>query len=203
MLDRQHTQSIFENKPLNISPMAYVSLDQFHDGATISLATDDKTLIDHQVSCYAQALERAEDLYRSVRFAGQISRFLSWLFHQPAHLMDVSEIVPDENVPYHLSGWKYVPISRISVSETCNHDFDFAFNPLNDQNRTRWINIAALYFLGVELPPVDLLQVDNTYIVRDGHYRISAARALGQDNIDACVTKLHYPSKKPLGNRSN
>ncbi len=38
------------------------------------------------------------------------------------------------------------------------------------------------------LPPVDLIQLGDTYFVRDGHHRISVARALGYAYIDANVT---------------
>jgi ParB-like chromosome segregation protein Spo0J len=41
---------------------------------------------------------------------------------------------------------------------------------------------------GVTLPPVELIQVGDTYFVVDGHHRISAARALKVDHIDATVT---------------
>lgn len=192
MLDQQHTPIIYENKPLNISPMAYVSLDQFPDGATIYLNTDDNTLIDHQISCYSQALQHAETFYRSVRFAGQVSRFLSWLSHQPAHLMDASEIINGEIIAYNFLGMKSVPINHIIASEKRFKDFDSAFDPLNDRDWNRWIDIAALMFLGIELPPVDLFQIDKNYIVHDGHNRISVARTLGQDSIAAFVTHLKF-----------
>jgi hypothetical protein len=38
------------------------------------------------------------------------------------------------------------------------------------------------------LPPVVLVQVGDVYFVRDGHHRISVARALGQLDIEAEVT---------------
>lgn len=144
------------------------------------------------VSRQSQALQRAGALYRTMRFAGQISRFLSWLFHQSEHLMDASQILSDEILAYRFSGLKFVSINRILASETCTHDFDLAFNPLNDRNRTRWINIAAITLLGARLPPVDLIHVQDTYIVRDGHLRISVAGALGQENIAAYV--IHVPN---------
>lgn len=204
MIDQQPIQMIHANKSSYLSPNGFFSLDTYPGGNTdtISIATDQNTLIDRQISCYSQALQRAEALYRSVCFAGQISRFLSWLFHQPAHLMDASEIIPDEISAYHFSGLSAVSISRIIASVRYIDDFDFAFCPLNDKNRTRWINLAALTFLGVEPPAVDLLQIDNIYIVCAGHPSISIARALGQENIDAYVTKLQYPSKGTFGNRS-
>jgi hypothetical protein len=37
------------------------------------------------------------------------------------------------------------------------------------------------------LPPVALIQVGDYYFVRDGHHRISVARALGQQVIEATV----------------
>jgi len=42
--------------------------------------------------------------------------------------------------------------------------------------------------MGVTLPLVDLVQVGDVYFVRDGHHRISVARAFGQESIDAQVT---------------
>ena len=37
-------------------------------------------------------------------------------------------------------------------------------------------------------PPVDLIKIGDAYAVRGGHHRISGAKALGQDFIDAQVT---------------
>jgi hypothetical protein len=55
-------------------------------------------------------------------------------------------------------------------------------------DEARWVNIATAILQGEFLPPVDLIRVGETYFVRDGHHRISAARALGQKEIDAVVT---------------
>jgi hypothetical protein len=41
---------------------------------------------------------------------------------------------------------------------------------------------------GAHLPPVELTRVGGTYFVRDGHHRISVARATGQDYIEADVS---------------
>ena len=43
------------------------------------------------------------------------------------------------------------------------------------------------------LEPVELIQVDDSYFVKDGHHRISVARALGQSAIDAEVTIWKLP----------
>ncbi len=80
-----------------------------------------------------------------------------------------------------------VPLARIVGSEGRVGDFDNAFNPLNDNTRDRWINIAVARRRGDSLPPVELIQVGGDYYVRDGHHRISVARAAGQREIEARV----------------
>ncbi|NMC53097.1 MAG: ParB N-terminal domain-containing protein, partial [Chloroflexi bacterium] len=54
--------------------------------------------------------------------------------------------------------------------------------------RERWTRIGMLMMMGEPLPAVELIQVGDEYYVRDGHHRISAARALGYRHIDAVVT---------------
>jgi hypothetical protein len=44
------------------------------------------------------------------------------------------------------------------------------------------------HLAGDPLPPVELIQVGSVYFVRDGHHRISVARAMGQQEIEAVVT---------------
>jgi hypothetical protein len=73
-----------------------------------------------------------------------------------------------------------------SVSRTSAIDRDF--NPLQDHHRGRWPRVAAARDQDKVLPPVVLVQVGKVYFVRDGHHRISVARALGQLDIEAEVT---------------
>jgi hypothetical protein len=42
--------------------------------------------------------------------------------------------------------------------------------------------------MDVPLPPVSLIQVGDRFYVRDGHHRVSVARALGQQYIEADIT---------------
>jgi hypothetical protein len=66
-------------------------------------------------------------------------------------------------------------------------DFDSAFNPLTAHTRDRWIGIAVARRQGTVLPPVELIQVGDVYYVRDGHHRISVAKAEGQAEIEARI----------------
>jgi hypothetical protein len=85
-------------------------------------------------------------------------------------------------------GLRTVPLHEIAGSEGRSRDFDAQFRPLRTHNKDRWAGIAAARFLGITLPPVELVQVGQRYYVRDGNHRISVALALGQAAIDAQVT---------------
>jgi hypothetical protein len=62
---------------------------------------------------------------------------------------------------------------------------------------SRWLRVAAARDQGKVLPPVVLVQVGDVYFVRDGHHRISVARALGQLDIEAEVTVWHLSGPLP------
>jgi len=52
------------------------------------------------------------------------------------------------------------------------------------------VDIDALQYRNVVLPPVQLYEMGGIYFVRDGNHRVSVARAMGQEFIDAEVTSL-------------
>lgn len=80
-----------------------------------------------------------------------------------------------------------IPIEKIVGSQGRSHDFDREFAPLHDHMRERWVSLAAIWYEGRALPPVELVQLDNGYYISDGHHRVSAARAFGEHTIEASV----------------
>jgi hypothetical protein len=94
----------------------------------------------------------------------------------------------------HYVGMQSVPVERIRGSEGRSRDFDAEFNPLAAHNDDRWISLATAVRRGATLPPVELFQVGESYFVRDGHHRISIARSLGQQAIDAEVIRWEVES---------
>lgn len=86
------------------------------------------------------------------------------------------------------AGIQIIPLSRITGTENRSDEFDGDFYPLSDHLEDRWVNVAIAQIRDIKLPPVELIQVGDDYFVRDGHHRISVARAFGQDAIDAEVT---------------
>jgi hypothetical protein len=73
-----------------------------------------------------------------------------------------------------------VSSDQIYGSESRVQDFNADINPLQDYTMGRWLSIATAMHRGLELPPVILIQIGELYFVRDGHHRISVARAQGQ-----------------------
>jgi hypothetical protein len=64
--------------------------------------------------------------------------------------------------------------------------FDSSFRPA-PAARTRWQRIWIAENRGTVLPPISVVRVGDTYAVRDGHHRVSVAKARGALTIDATV----------------
>jgi len=90
----------------------------------------------------------------------------------------------------HYAGIKTVRINQIRGSEGRTEDFNAKFKPLQVRSKGRWISIAKAQLTDQALPLVELIQIGETYYVRDGHHRISVAQALGQESIEAEVTVM-------------
>jgi ParB-like chromosome segregation protein Spo0J len=73
--------------------------------------------------------------------------------------------------------------------------FDREFRP-PEFSRGRWTLMFRAARRGVQLPPISVYRVAGQHFVRDGHHRVSVARALGADAIDAEVTELE-PASPP------
>ena len=64
--------------------------------------------------------------------------------------------------------------------------FDGEFRPRSIV-RDRWERLWLAEHRGVALPPISVVRVRDGYAVRDGHHRVSVARARGALTIDAAV----------------
>ena len=116
-------------------------------------------------------------------------RLWSALRRRPARLLDLAAIVHAHLIRgEHFAGRQTVPISQIRGSEGRRDAFTAAFNPRQTHTAERWRQVARAWLDGIELAPVELIQVGEVYFVRDGHHRISVATTFGQREIDAVVT---------------
>ena len=110
---------------------------------------------------------------------------------------DVGLILPFEEVVDALGvlgredqGLKIVPLEAIVGTVDRAADFDRGFRPTSPRLRSRWERIAAAQRRGEALPPISLYLVGDLYFVRDGHHRVSVAKSLGRNDIDAYVTEI-------------
>ncbi len=138
-------------------------------------------------------LDAQHDFQRARRRA-TIAKLVARLRGEPN---DVGVVLPYEEVIAALGfvserrvGLTVVPLDAIVGSVDRSRDYDRRFRPTSGRTRGRWEQIAAAARRGESFPPVDLLRVGELYFVRDGHHRVSVARALGRTDIDAYVTEV-------------
>jgi hypothetical protein len=85
------------------------------------------------------------------------------------------------------------PITLDSIVGTTEPDkaraFDRSFRP-PQWSRGRWQLMWMARSRGTDLPPISVYRLGNHHYVRDGHHRVSVARALGESTIDADIVQL-------------
>jgi len=103
---------------------------------------------------------------------------------------DVALILPFEEVVDALgrvgesdAGLHTIPLDAIVGSVDRMRDFDRRFRPTTSRTRGRWERIAAARRRGEAMPPIDVFRIGHLHFVRDGHHRVSVARAQGLRKI--------------------
>lgn len=88
-------------------------------------------------------------------------------------------------------GVRVVSLDRIVGSVDKVREFDHRFRPTSGRHRERWERMALAARRGESFPPIDLYKLGDLYFVRDGHHRVSVARAQGLKSIEAFVTEVN------------
>jgi hypothetical protein len=86
-------------------------------------------------------------------------------------------------------GRREVPLAAINATLEPNRaeHFDREFRPAGP-TRSRWQSVWMAEQRGTLLPPIAVVRVGDAYAIRDGHHRVSVARARGAVTIDAIVS---------------
>jgi hypothetical protein len=123
-----------------------------------------------------------------------LSRLATRLRGEPS---DLNVILPFDEVVRALGrrgerrlGLKSIPLDSIVGTVDRGREFDRSFRPTSSKVRGRWERIAAAMRRGESMPPIDVYRIGDLHFVKDGHHRVSVARALGHDSIDAYVTEV-------------
>ena len=136
----------------------------------------------------------AQSDFSRIRRRQAVSRLARRLRREPD---DVNVILPFDEVVDAL-GWrserriglKVIPLDSIVGTVDRSRDFDRSFRPTSRRVRRRWEGIAEAIRRGKSMPPIDVYRIGDLHFVRDGHHRVSVARAMGLDTIDAYVTEV-------------
>jgi hypothetical protein len=136
------------------------------------------------------SMQRALNLFYRAYLKGRVQRWLHrWLTGQDSTIMDLSVVAQELNLHHRWSGGLHaIPLEQIMGSMGRTKDFDIDFAPLHQKSEGRWTNLALARFSGAVLPPIEVIQVNQVYFVKDGHHRVSVAKALGERYIEAEVT---------------
>jgi hypothetical protein len=122
------------------------------------------------------------------------SRLARRLRGQPG---DVHVILPFDEVIEALGrkgerriGLQTIPLDSIVGTVDRTREFDRSFRPTTRGVRRRWQRIAEAIRRGEAMPPIDVYRVGDMHFVRDGHHRVSVARQLSLEVIEAYVTEI-------------
>src|SRR5215210_6256379 len=87
-------------------------------------------------------------------------------------------------------GLRDVEVSKIVGSMGRHEDFDRGFMPTKASLAERWKRVDRAFHRGLDLPPVRLYKMGDSYFVEDGNHRVSVARYQGVEWIEAEVTEF-------------
>ena len=140
-----------------------------------------------------------DDFHRAKNRARIHSLFdkLTWKNPDLLSLYEVASIIKPKKETY--LGMKTIEIDKIIGSEGRYRDFSAAFLPKREMLRARWTSIDQARLTDVVLPPISVFALGGYYFVRDGNHRVSVARSMGVEFIDAEVVELDSEIKLEPG----
>lgn len=138
---------------------------------------------------YRKALED----FRRARSKAALQRFWAGIQGRSLDLLPYDEISTKlRAVSQADRGIKQVLLKDIVGSVNRLQDFDRNFLPLRDDDIHRWASVktAMTSPLAKGVPPVSLYQIGDAYFVLDGNHRVSIAKEMGMETIEAYVTEV-------------
>lgn len=89
------------------------------------------------------------------------------------------------------AGEQFIPVASIVGSvDGASQLFDRSFRPVSEQARARLGSVLVTMRQGEPLPPIEVYEWRGKYYILDGHHRVAAARAVGDDFISAHVIEV-------------
>ena len=146
--------------------------------------TDGKSQIE-----YSRALED----FREARAKARLQHLWAAVTGQSKELLRYDEITRKMHaVGLSSKGLHDVPVDAIVGSVNRYQDFDRNFLPLRDEDMERWARVKATMTSpgSAGLPPIRLYKIGEAYFVLDGNHRVSIAKQMGIESLEAYVTEI-------------
>jgi nucleotide-binding universal stress UspA family protein len=145
-----------------------------------------------QENAYGFSLARAD--FQRARQRASLQEVVSRLTGKSADLLSFEEV----RDKLHAVGTgvdrgvRNIPLDSIVGSVGRYTDFSRTFLPKNPSDEERWARVMTLVTnpAGGGLPPIEVIKLGEVYFVQDGHHRVSVARQLGAQTIEAYVNEI-------------
>ncbi|MCL4562793.1 MAG: universal stress protein [Chloroflexi bacterium] len=138
-----------------------------------------------------------EDFHRERRLA-DLQVIFSRLTGKPVDLLSFDDVAAKLKLAGRSDrGLQEIPVAAIIGSAGRYSEFTRTFLPKASIDSQRWARVKTEMVASPGgLPPIEVYKIDESYFVKDGHHRVSVARQLGMDTIQAYVTEVR--TKIPL-----
>ena len=135
------------------------------------------------------AVDARADFQRARRrhLLARLRRWLSVTCRRPSRPRDLGDVPA---LAWRSARLRSIPLDEIVGTVDPTADFDADFRPATERLSARWQGIARAHRDGRSLPPIVVIERPDGYYILDGRHRVSVARALGHDHIDACVRPM-------------
>lgn len=136
---------------------------------------------------------RALEDFRNARSKARLQHLWAAVTGKSTELLPYDEISKKMRAKGQSSkGLHEIPIDAIVGSVNRYQDFDRDFLPLHDADMQRWANVKSMMTSpgSLGLPPIRVYKIGDAYFVLDGNHRVSIAREMRMEFIEAYVTEI-------------
>ena len=140
-----------------------------------------------------RAYVQSESEFNHAKIKGFLETVMSLIRGHNLYLLSFDEVANKLRLKQSIyRGLQDVPLKNVVGSTGRYEDFTRHFLPRSGDHRDkeRWRNVYTLAVTGQGFPPIDVYKIDQVYFVKDGNHRVSVAKKLGWESIQAYVTEL-------------
>ena len=141
-----------------------------------------------------KALSQAMDDYKKARRKADLQLLLARITGKEQEI----QLLPYETIRQQFRGvaisrefLEDIPLDAIIGSVGRYRDFTREFLPKRSTSQDRWARVMAETESLTGLPPIEVYKIGQAYFVKDGNHRVSVARQMGNETIQAYVTEVN------------